>query len=112
MLDIEKKSEPIANQFARPYFNQTDSAGIIVSACKKTIQPLSNHNIDDYLFKNLSEIFSRLGKTVPAPGNDLSKTVFPTAFYVSVCFPGKKPLSISWISIPSYREYEDRKSVV
>ncbi len=100
MLRSVKKFRPASNEFIYPYLIRTDSTGLIVSVCESLASLLSGFGISDYLYKNITDIFSWIGHSHP-PLATLSPTgKLPEIIDLFLKYPGKKSNLIRWICAP------------
>ena len=100
MLISATKSKHITNHFIEPYFIQTDSAGMIITACEKVISMLSDKGIRNYQYKNIFSIFSEISIEPGLFNHDLAKDDFPRIFDLQVSLKKTKCLNIQWIASP------------
>jgi hypothetical protein len=66
MLSSVKKFRSARNEFIYPYLIQTDAKGFIITVSDQVTAFFSDHHIIHYLYKNISNIFARLGRSYPS----------------------------------------------
>jgi PAS domain S-box-containing protein len=100
MLSSVKKFRPARNEFIYPYLIRTDSKGFIIAASDQLIALLSDHNITDYLYKNISDIFSVMGHLQPVLKVQFEQTGLPGIIDLFLDLPEKSSVFTRWICTP------------
>jgi PAS domain S-box-containing protein len=78
------------------------SNGAIQSTCARFAALLKRRNIHYFLGADVSDVFSRLGKTEPALTPDVITNNLPRIIDLSVQAPGAKSFLIRWMSTPRH----------
>lgn len=100
MLGSAKKSLPTIKQFIQPYFMEIAPDGAIINVCARFTALLNNRNILTFPDKNITDIFSQLGKSEPALSIDIAKDGLPEIIDLHVESPDARPFIIRWTPIP------------
>jgi PAS domain S-box-containing protein len=100
MLSSVKKFRSAQNEFIYPYLIQTDAKGFIITVSDQVTAFFLDHHIIHYHYKNISNIFARLGRSSTSFTNVFSAGV--SLQTIDLFFKNKKdePNLIRWIGTP------------